>query len=82
MKGETLSDPNTPASFNVLLSNLRGLCIDVGFDNKDGKHLDIGLDIGHDGTKVQIDTTHMDGLDDEDQEGLIGVEEMSDLKEE
>ncbi|MEN9604459.1 MAG: hypothetical protein RJB39_144 [Candidatus Parcubacteria bacterium] len=82
VKGETLSDPNTPASFNVLLSNLRGLCIDVGFDNKDGKHLDIGLDIGHDGTKVQIDTEHMDGIDEEDEAGLLGEEEMTEIKEE
>jgi DNA-directed RNA polymerase subunit beta len=35
VKGHKLLDPNTPASFNVLLANLRGLCVDVEL-NKDG----------------------------------------------
>jgi len=29
VKGEKLSQPNTPASFNVLLNNLRGLALDI-----------------------------------------------------
>ncbi|MFA6552179.1 MAG: DNA-directed RNA polymerase subunit beta, partial [Candidatus Paceibacterota bacterium] len=29
VKGETISQPNLPASFNVLLNNLRGLALDV-----------------------------------------------------
>jgi len=33
VKGQMIHDPNTPASFNVLLANLRGLCIDVEMQN-------------------------------------------------
>ena len=29
VKGEKIKDPNLPASFNVLLSNMRGLALDV-----------------------------------------------------
>jgi len=29
VKGEEIKQPHTPASFNVLLNNLRGLCLDV-----------------------------------------------------
>jgi DNA-directed RNA polymerase subunit beta len=78
VKGERISDPNTPASFNVLLSNLRGLCIDVGFDNDEGKELDIGLDVGHIGDHTE-NRAHMDeeyGLDSEDEESVTEVEEV------
>ncbi len=36
IKGKRIPEPNIPASFNVLLSNLRGLALDVelGFSNK------------------------------------------------
>jgi DNA-directed RNA polymerase subunit beta len=36
VKGERISLPNLPASFNVLLNNLRGLALDVGL-MKDGR---------------------------------------------
>jgi DNA-directed RNA polymerase subunit beta len=36
VKGQKLLEPNTPASFNVLLANLRGLGIDVEL-HKDGR---------------------------------------------
>ncbi len=80
VKGERLTDPNTPASFNVLLSNLRGLCIDVGFDNAEGKELDIGLDIGHDGTHKHLADAHAhdhveDSLDESDEAGLTEIED-------
>ncbi|MEN9649354.1 MAG: hypothetical protein RL094_321 [Candidatus Parcubacteria bacterium] len=39
VKGEKLLEPGTPASFNVLLSNLRGLGIDVEL-NKEGQVAD------------------------------------------
>ena len=42
VKGHKLLDPNTPASFNVLLSNLRGLCVDVELSKETG---DEGMDI-------------------------------------
>ncbi len=35
VKGETLKQPNLPASFNVLLKNLRGLALDVELVNRD-----------------------------------------------
>ena len=35
VKGEELKAPNTPASFNVLLSNLRGLGLDVSLEHID-----------------------------------------------
>lgn len=82
VKGERLSDPNTPASFNVLLSNLRGLCIDVGFDNAEGVELDIGLDVGHDGTEMNtrvVATHHEDSIDEEDEDGI--TEDMGDAPE-
>ncbi len=78
VKGERISDPNTPASFNVLLSNLRGLCIDVGFDNDEGKHLDIGLDVGHIGQHQEHDGTTIDeeyGLDVEDEDHITELED-------
>lgn len=39
VKGQKLLEPNTPASFNVLLSNLRGLSIDVDLmrETEDGR---------------------------------------------
>jgi DNA-directed RNA polymerase subunit beta len=74
VKGERLSDPNTPASFNVLLSNLRGLCIDVGFDNAEGVELDIGLDVGHDGTeqntRAAVAVHAEDAIDIEDEDSI------------
>jgi len=77
VKGERILDPNTPASFNVLLSNLRGLCIDVGFDNDSGKELDVGLDVGHVGdhqeNRAQMDEEY--GLDTEDEESITEVTE-------
>ncbi len=77
VKGERILDPNTPASFNVLLSNLRGLCIDVGFDNDSGKELDVGLDVGHVGdhqeNRNQMDEEY--GLDTEDEESITEVTE-------
>jgi len=33
--GQPIKQPNTPASFNVLLNNLRGLSLDVGLEKKD-----------------------------------------------
>jgi DNA-directed RNA polymerase subunit beta len=85
VKGERLSDPNTPASFNVLLSNLRGLCIDVGFDNAEGKHLDIGLDIGHDGTEYHARAKEMaplaeDTIDEEDEVAITELGETQDVE--
>jgi len=35
VKGERLKQPNLPASFNVLLKNLRGLALDVELVNRD-----------------------------------------------
>jgi DNA-directed RNA polymerase subunit beta len=35
VKGERISSPNLPASFNVLLSNLRGLCLDVSLNKSE-----------------------------------------------
>jgi DNA-directed RNA polymerase subunit beta len=29
VKGERMGEPNTPASFNVLLNNLRGIGLDI-----------------------------------------------------
>ena len=84
VKGERLSDPNTPASFNVLLSNLRGLCIDVGFDNAEGKQLDIGLDIGHDGTeqnsRPSVAVEHEDALDEDDEVAITELGETQDIE--
>ena len=84
VKGERLSDPNTPASFNVLLSNLRGLCIDVGFDSAEGKPLDIGLDVGHDGTehhaRVATLPQHEDSLDEEDEHAVTELGEGPDVE--
>jgi DNA-directed RNA polymerase subunit beta len=39
VKGQRLLEPNTPASFNVLLANLRGLGIDVELmkEEEDGR---------------------------------------------
>jgi len=37
VKGEDIPEPNLPASFNVLLNNLRGLCLDVELENKPEK---------------------------------------------
>ncbi|CAN5121490.1 DNA-directed RNA polymerase subunit beta [soil metagenome] len=34
VKGEKIQEPNTPASFNVLLNNLRGLALDVDLKRK------------------------------------------------
>jgi DNA-directed RNA polymerase subunit beta len=36
VKGEKIPEPHLPASFNVLLSNLRGLSLDVNLDEKEG----------------------------------------------
>jgi len=36
VKGELLKEPNLPASFNVLLANLRALGLDVELKNKSG----------------------------------------------
>ncbi len=35
IKGQTIGEPNVPASFNVLLNYLRGLCLDVELKNID-----------------------------------------------
>lgn len=37
VKGEKIPEPNLPASFNVLLNNLRGLALDVELEGKDGE---------------------------------------------
>lgn len=34
VKGEKIAEPNTPASFNVLLNNLRGLGLDIDLKRK------------------------------------------------
>ena len=44
VKGETLKQPNLPASFNVLLKNLRGLALDVELVNRDRSGEDNGSD--------------------------------------
>ena len=36
VKGEVIQEPNTPASFNVLLNNLRGISLDVDLKNTQG----------------------------------------------
>ena len=36
VKGEKIPEPNLPASFNVLLNNLRGLSLDVELEKPDG----------------------------------------------
>jgi DNA-directed RNA polymerase subunit beta len=36
VKGEKIPTPNLPASFNVLLNNLKGLALDVDLDKKKG----------------------------------------------
>ncbi|OHA92176.1 MAG: DNA-directed RNA polymerase subunit beta [Candidatus Zambryskibacteria bacterium RIFCSPLOWO2_02_FULL_51_21] len=36
VKGEKIPEPNLPASFNVLLNNLRGLSLDIELKNNDG----------------------------------------------
>ncbi len=36
VKGETIPEPNLPASFNVLINNMRGLSLDVELQNLDG----------------------------------------------
>ena len=79
VKGERITDPNTPASFNVLLSNLRGLCIDVGFENDEGKHLDIGLDVGHIGQHTeQISREDEEyGLDIEDEDHITELDSVT-----
>ncbi|MEK9168018.1 MAG: DNA-directed RNA polymerase subunit beta [Patescibacteria group bacterium] len=38
VKNEPLRQPNLPASFNVLLNNLRGLALDVDLKKNKGKH--------------------------------------------
>ncbi len=35
VKGEKIQDPNTPASFNVLLNNLRGISLDIDLKKTD-----------------------------------------------
>ncbi|MEK7461558.1 MAG: DNA-directed RNA polymerase subunit beta [Patescibacteria group bacterium] len=42
VKGETIPEPHLPASFNVLLNNLRGLALDVELKNKPARPNDIG----------------------------------------
>jgi DNA-directed RNA polymerase subunit beta len=46
VKGQKLLEPNTPASFNVLLSNLRGLGIDVELmkETEDGRIITANAD--------------------------------------
>ncbi len=36
VKGERIGEPNTPASFNVLLNNLRGISLDIDLKNTKG----------------------------------------------
>lgn len=36
VKGEKIQRPGTPASFNVLLNNLRGLALDVDLEKNEG----------------------------------------------
>jgi DNA-directed RNA polymerase subunit beta len=43
VKGEELKTPNTPASFNVLLANLRGLGLDISLE-----HINVALDSSED----------------------------------
>jgi len=38
VKGEDVRQPHIPASFNVLLNNMRGLALDVSLIKKDGNH--------------------------------------------
>ncbi|MEK7120757.1 MAG: DNA-directed RNA polymerase subunit beta, partial [Patescibacteria group bacterium] len=40
VKGERIKHANIPASFNVLLNNLRGLALDVELHNKENKEVD------------------------------------------
>ncbi|MEK7150052.1 MAG: DNA-directed RNA polymerase subunit beta, partial [Patescibacteria group bacterium] len=42
VKGEKIKQPNTPASFNVLLNNLRGLCLDVELKKEKKSEQDYG----------------------------------------
>ena len=44
VKGERLKQPNLPASFNVLLKNLRGLALDVELVNRDSAAENSGSD--------------------------------------
>ena len=44
VKGERLKQPNLPASFNVLLKNLRGLALDVELVNRDSTAENSGSD--------------------------------------
>jgi DNA-directed RNA polymerase subunit beta len=37
VKGEKIPEPNLPASFHVLLNNLRGLSLDVELEKSDVK---------------------------------------------
>jgi DNA-directed RNA polymerase subunit beta len=39
VKGEKIPEPNLPASFNVLLNNLRGLALDVELEDSQGEPL-------------------------------------------
>ena len=32
VKGEVLSEPGVPESFNVLVNELKGLCLDISFE--------------------------------------------------
>ncbi len=41
VRGEELQAPNSPASFNVLLANLRGLALDVTLDQSTGERADV-----------------------------------------
>jgi DNA-directed RNA polymerase subunit beta len=44
VKGEPITQLNTPASFNVLLNNLRGLALDVQIKRRTKDLLKDGLD--------------------------------------
>ncbi len=39
IKGETIKSPNAPASFNVMLNTLRGLCLDVDLKRLSGREV-------------------------------------------
>ena len=41
VKGEKIQEPNTPASFNVLLNNIRGLALDVELKKKRNQDEDV-----------------------------------------
>ena len=44
VKGQPITQLNTPASFNVLLNNLRGLALDVQIKKNDKNLSDDGFD--------------------------------------